>query len=170
MMGNRSSGNKIKEGQNSNEDGKSDIYIQDLPIPPHILEEILIRINNSRDIGYVCPLVCHRWYDVLSAPGFWINYMTYRSLDLPPTHLRSEPSLNIKKVCIKQAFMRNLIRNPSGDGGSLQNWEVGENGGDGFSVERPPLGCINSSVDISAAFATSFGWCSKFQIIDLWKE
>ncbi|VDM96396.1 unnamed protein product [Onchocerca ochengi] len=150
--------------------GKSDIYIQDIPIPPQILAEILIRINNPRDIGYVCPLVCRRWYNVLSAPGFWINYMTYRSLDLPPIFLRSEPSLNIKKVCLKQAFTRNLIRNPSGDDGSLQSWEIGESGGDGFIVERPPVGCRNSLVDIPAAFATSFGWCSKFQIIDLWRE
>lgn len=75
--------------------------------------------------------VCRRWYSILSAPGFWINYMIYRSLDLPPSFLRSEPSLNVKKVSIKQAFRRNLISNPSGDDGSFESWEIGEYGGDG---------------------------------------
>ncbi|CAG9533929.1 unnamed protein product [Cercopithifilaria johnstoni] len=163
-----SSKNEIDD--QSDEEGKSDIYVRGALIPPQILAEILIRVNNSRDIGYVCPLVCHRWYSILSAPGFWINYMIYRSLDLPPSFLRSEPSLNVKKVSLKQAFRRNLISNPSGDDGSLRNWELGEYGGDGFEVERPPMGCMYPLEDIPVAFATSFGWCSKFQIIDLWKE
>lgn len=38
-------------------EGTSDIYIRGTPIPPQILAEILIRVNNSRDVGYVCPLV-----------------------------------------------------------------------------------------------------------------
>ncbi|KAL3986301.1 F-box associated region family protein [Acanthocheilonema viteae] len=151
------------------QEGKSDIYVQGALIPPQILAEILIRVNNPRDVGYVCPLVCHRWYDILSAPGFWISYMIYRSLDLPPSFLRNEPSLNIKKVSLKQAFRRNLISNPSGADGSMRGWELGEDGGDGFKVERPPLGCVNPE-DISVAFATSFDWCSKFQVIDLWKK
>uniref|UniRef100_A0A0R3RTK6 FBA domain-containing protein n=1 Tax=Elaeophora elaphi TaxID=1147741 RepID=A0A0R3RTK6_9BILA len=166
-------------------EGKNDIYIRGVPIPPQILAEILIRVNNSRDIGYVCPLVCHRWYNVLSASGFWISYMIYRSMDLPPSFLRSEPSLNVKKISLKQAFRRNLISNPSGEDGSLRGWELSEYGdiykltlnlhGDDsdearFQVERPPVGCINALEDIPVAFATSFGWCSKFQIIDLWKE
>ncbi|EJD74464.1 hypothetical protein LOAG_18227 [Loa loa] len=141
------------------EKGKDDIYIQGVPIPPQILAEILIRVDNPRDIGYICPLVCRRWYSVLSAPGFWINYMIYRSLDLPPSSLRSEPSLNVKKVSIKQAFRRNLINNPSGGDGFLSE----------FEVEKPPIGCV-STEDIPVAFVTSYGWCSKFQVIDLWKE
>ncbi|EFO12550.2 F-box associated region family protein, partial [Loa loa] len=38
-----------------------------------------------------------------------------------------------------------------------------------FEVEKPPIGCV-STEDIPVAFVTSYGWCSKFQIIDLWKE
>uniref|UniRef100_A0A915PF04 FBA domain-containing protein n=1 Tax=Setaria digitata TaxID=48799 RepID=A0A915PF04_9BILA len=154
------------EAKDQSDEGRSDICIHGAPIPPQILTEILIRVDNPHDIGYVC----RRWRSVLSAPGFWVNYMMYRSLDLPPSSLRSEPSLNVKKVSIKRTFNRNLVRNPSGGDGSLQNWEVGENGGDGFVIEKPPKGCADSSIDIPIAFATSYGWCSKFQIIDLWKE
>lgn len=57
--------------------------------------------------------------------------MIYRSMDLPPTFLRSEPSLNIKKISLRRGFKRNLISNPSGDDGSLRSWELGEYGGDG---------------------------------------
>ncbi|VDM96030.1 unnamed protein product [Thelazia callipaeda] len=151
--------------------GNNDIYIGDAPIPPEVLTEILIRSGSPRSILCVCSLVCHRWCKILSAPGFWIRYMEFQSLNLPPTFLRSEPLLNIKKVSIKQPFGRNLIRNPSGDNGSFDNWQVRENDGDGFIIEKPPVGCSNSSAyDISTAFATSFGWCSKVQVVDLWRE
>uniref|UniRef100_A0A1I8EX86 F-box associated region family protein n=1 Tax=Wuchereria bancrofti TaxID=6293 RepID=A0A1I8EX86_WUCBA len=150
------------------EEGKSDIYLHGVPIPPQILAEILVRVDSRRSVGYICPLVCRRWYNVLSAPGFWISYMTYRSMDLPPICLRNEPSLNVKKVSLKQAFGRNLISNPSGDDG-YQNWEICEDGGDEFEIEKPPVGCVTVE-DIPIAFVTSYEWCSKFQIIDLWKE
>ncbi|VIO99104.1 F-box only protein 26, putative [Brugia malayi] len=150
------------------EEGKSDIYLHGVPIPPQILAEILVRVDGRRDVGYICPLVCRRWYNVLSAPGFWISYMIYRSMDLPPSFLRNEPSLNVKKVSLQQAFGRNLISNPSGDDG-YQNWEIYEDGGDEFEIEKPPVGCI-ALEEIPVAFVTSYDWCSKFQIIDLWKE
>ncbi|VDM09321.1 unnamed protein product [Wuchereria bancrofti] len=147
---------------------KSNIYLHGISIPSQILAEVLVRVDSRRDVGYVCPLVCRRWYNVLSAPGFWINYMIYRSMDLPPSCLRNESSLNVKKVSLMQAFGRNLINNPSGDDG-YESWEMGENGGDGFEIEKPPVGCIPVE-NIPVAFVTSYDWCSKFQIIDLWKE
>ncbi|VDN83026.1 unnamed protein product [Brugia pahangi] len=193
------------ENEEIDEEGKSDIYLHGVPIPPQILAEILVRVDGRRDVGYICPLVCRRWYNVLSAPGFWISYMIYRSMDLPPSFLRNEPSLNVKKVSLQQAFGRNLISNPSGDDG-YQNWEIYEDGdpcrsqifisdlnpltlygGDSdeagelrekwlrtsirmeFGIEKPPVGCI-ALEEIPVAFVTSYDWCSKFQIIDLWKE
>ncbi|KAK6108999.1 F-box associated region family protein [Brugia pahangi] len=156
------------ENEEIDEEGKSDIYLHGVPIPPQILAEILVRVDGRRDVGYICPLVCRRWYNVLSAPGFWISYMIYRSMDLPPSFLRNEPSLNVKKVSLQQAFGRNLISNPSGDDG-YQNWEIYEDGGDEFGIEKPPVGCI-ALEEIPVAFVTSYDWCSKFQIIDLWKE
>ncbi|VIO99304.1 F-box associated region family protein [Brugia malayi] len=150
------------------EEDESNIYIHGIPIPSQILAEVLVRVDNRRDVGYICPLICRRWYSVLSAPGFWISYMIYRSMDLPPNSLRNEPSLNVKKVSLMQAFGRNLISNPSGDD-RYESWEMGENGGDGFGIEKPPVGCVPVE-NIPVAFVTSYDWCSKFQIIDLWKE
>ncbi|VDN21347.1 unnamed protein product [Gongylonema pulchrum] len=139
-------------------------------IPVQILSEILLRIDDIRTIGYVCPLVCRQWNDVLMAPGFWINYMQYRSVTLPPPSLRKIPELNIKKVALLQPFGRNLLTNPSGEE-AYNGWRITSNGGSGFQIECPPEGCSSClEEDIPVAFATSHDWCRKHQIVDLWKE
>ncbi|VDK66256.1 unnamed protein product, partial [Anisakis simplex] len=142
-----------------------DVMINGELIPPQVLAEIFSRIDNIVVLGYVC----RRWNDVLSAPGFWIDCMTHRSMELPPVSLRSAKALNMKKVCLKEPFERNLIENPSGEK-KLNGWSVTENGGDGVQIETPPISCTaNLDEDIPIAFATSFAWCTMHCIIDLWK-
>ncbi|VDN29162.1 unnamed protein product [Gongylonema pulchrum] len=77
----------------------------------------------------------------------------------------------MKKVALLRPFGRNLIVNPSGEDG-FKGWKVEMNGGDGFKIERPPEGCANyiGMENVSVAFATSYHWCRKYQIIDLCKE
>ncbi|VDM48311.1 unnamed protein product [Toxocara canis] len=146
-----------------------DIMINGEPIPPQILAEIFLRIDSSAVVGYICPLVCRRWNDVLSATGFWIDYMKRRSRIVPPPSLRSEPLLNMKKVCLKQPFGRNLIINPSGEK-KFEGWSIRENGGDRIKIEKPPLNCAASiNEDIPMAFVTSYGWGKMCCVVDLWE-
>lgn len=151
-----------------NSSTNSDIYINNRIIPPQILSEILIRINCPKTIGYICPLVCKRWYEVLLSSGFWINYMKYWSLNMPPNRIRNEEYINIKKIALKQPYGRNLINNPSGEHG-FNGWNIRANGGDGFLIEKPPFGCTPNE-DIQIAFVTSFYWCKKYYVVDLWNE
>uniref|UniRef100_A0A183EN91 FBA domain-containing protein n=1 Tax=Gongylonema pulchrum TaxID=637853 RepID=A0A183EN91_9BILA len=146
------------------------------------LTEIFRRIDDAKTVGYICPLVdcyiivfllvqvCRRWHYVLSLPGFWISYMKYRSQTLPPHSLRLVPELNTKKVAFIQPFGKNLITNPSGEN-SMGGWIVTDKEGHGFNIERPPNGCAECLEEhISVAFVTSYGWCRKYYVVDLWKE
>uniref|UniRef100_F1KZN4 F-box only protein 6 n=1 Tax=Ascaris suum TaxID=6253 RepID=F1KZN4_ASCSU len=147
-----------------------DIMVNGEPIAPQILAEVFLRIDNSVTVGYICPLVCRRWHNVLSAAGFWIDYMRRRSRIIPPPALRSEQLLNMKKVCLKQPFERNLIGNPSGEK-NFDGWTIRENGGNRIIIENPPLGCATKlDDDIAVCFATSFGWGKMCYVVDLWKE
>uniref|UniRef100_A0A915BNK9 FBA domain-containing protein n=1 Tax=Parascaris univalens TaxID=6257 RepID=A0A915BNK9_PARUN len=146
-----------------------DIMVNGEPIAPQILAEVFLRIDNSVTVGYICPLVCRRWHNVLSAAGFWIDYMRRRSRTIPPPALRSEPLLNMKKVCLKQPFGRNLIDNPSGEK-NFDGWTIRENGGNRIIIENPPLSCASELDNIAVCFATSFGWGKMCYVVDLWKE
>uniref|UniRef100_A0A915BMA0 FBA domain-containing protein n=1 Tax=Parascaris univalens TaxID=6257 RepID=A0A915BMA0_PARUN len=147
-----------------------DIMVYGEPIPPQILAEIFMRIDRKIIVGCICPLVCRRWHNVLSAAGFWIDYMRRRSRTIPPPALRSESLLNMKKVCFKQPFERNLIDNPSGEK-NFDGWTVLDNGGDRMIVEKPPLNCsTNLDDEIPLAFVTSYGWGTMRYVIDLWNE
>uniref|UniRef100_F1L5W2 F-box only protein 6 n=2 Tax=Ascaris suum TaxID=6253 RepID=F1L5W2_ASCSU len=147
-----------------------DIMVHGEPIPPQILAEIFMRIDRKMTVGCICPMVCRRWHNVLSAAGFWIDYMRRRSRIIPPPALRSEQLLNMKKVCLKQPFERNLIGNPSGEK-NFDGWTIRENGGNRIIIENPPLGCATKlDDDIAVCFATSFGWGKMCYVVDLWKE
>ncbi|KAK6641688.1 hypothetical protein RUM44_013403 [Polyplax serrata] len=69
---------------------------------------------------------------------------------------------------------------PAGE--KLKYWDILSSGGDGWGVEKPPLGCdnlsencetVNVSSDIithNSCFVTSYYSCTKKQLIDLRKE
>ncbi|XP_063797937.1 F-box only protein 2-like [Pseudophryne corroboree] len=63
---------------------------------------------------------------------------------------------------------RNLIKNPCGEEG-LKYWEDIEAGGDGWKVVDLP-GAIFPLHLVKKYFASSYGWCSKSQLIDLLQE
>ncbi|XP_058010676.1 stonustoxin subunit alpha-like isoform X2 [Ahaetulla prasina] len=66
---------------------------------------------------------------------------------------------------------RNLVKNPNGEEG-LQHWKDVQNGGDGWKVEELPgdSGKDFPREEVHTYFVSSFGWCSKSQIIDLQAE
>ncbi|XP_075046322.1 F-box only protein 2-like [Mixophyes fleayi] len=66
---------------------------------------------------------------------------------------------------------KNLIKNCCGEE-ELECWVDVENGGDGWKVEDLPgdNGGDFPSDEVSKYFASSFGWCSKSQVLDLLNE
>ncbi|XP_072039827.1 F-box only protein 6-like [Amphiura filiformis] len=77
----------------------------------------------------------------------------------------------------KAPYTRNLIRNCSGQDGLKHGWNILENGGNYWKVEKDhggsddlPEEALALSNNVSYNFATSYGWCSMEQIIDLTKE
>ncbi|KAJ1109094.1 hypothetical protein NDU88_006460 [Pleurodeles waltl] len=60
---------------------------------------------------------------------------------------------------------RNLLKNPSASEG-FSHWQI-ENDGDGWEI----VDLEGSSVAVAPrAFASSYGWCAKWQTIDLYDE
>ncbi|XP_056398211.1 F-box only protein 2 isoform X2 [Hyla sarda] len=66
---------------------------------------------------------------------------------------------------------RNLIKNPCGEE-EFKYWEIVEDGGDGWKVEKLPGDCgvAFPAGGIFKYFTTSSKCCSKTQVIDLLKE
>lgn len=56
----------------------------------------------------------------------------------------------------------------------IANWKILNNGGDGWQVERPPVGAnpVPEDIDVSGhgCFVSSYTSCTKAQVIDLKKE
>lgn len=60
---------------------------------------------------------------------------------------------------------RNLLLNPNASEG-LSHWEV-DNGGNGWDVVETEC-CSFGACSQSKAFVSSFDWCTKWQVVDLW--
>ncbi|KHN71294.1 F-box only protein 2, partial [Toxocara canis] len=146
------------------------IIVAGVAVPPQIFEEIFQRIDCRQTLILSCPLVCRCWNEILSLAGFWIGYMKYHRMVVPPRALVAESILNLRKICLKQPFERNLIDNPSGEK-DFEGWIINADGGDGFNVEHPPRGLtVVLKEVIPTSFSTSYGYCYKYCCIDLWQE
>ncbi|XP_028651214.1 F-box only protein 2-like [Erpetoichthys calabaricus] len=135
-----------------------------LHLPDEVLRLIFSHVPASALLTR-CQYVCKRWHDILSSQAFWkFKYME----DWPHfgSHKMAISTVcNWKKICLKDPFRRNLIKNPCGED-SWNSWRV-HNGGDGWSFIR------FTSEDlphVCSAFGSSFHWSVKSQTIDLIEE
>ncbi|XP_028264765.1 F-box only protein 6-like isoform X2 [Parambassis ranga] len=131
-------------------------------VPLEILEEIFLNLPPHQVVCH-CRLVCHEWKEIADSDSLWrerCKRERYRPCD----------SSRIPKdwrffyfACKKR---RNLIKNPRTVDG-MKEWEIVQNGGHSWKIEDVMVPHPNGA---RRNFVTSFGMCTKTQLIKLARE
>ncbi|XP_008276804.1 F-box only protein 44-like [Stegastes partitus] len=129
----------------------------------YILEEIFLKLP-PQQVVVLCRVVCHQWKEVADSESFWRQRC--RREGYHPSCASKIPSdwRKFYFLCIER---RNLLRNPRGEQG-LNGWRILKNGGDRWAVHGIRKSLPDDS--IQSNFVTSFGMCTKMQLIDLENE
>lgn len=146
-------------------------FIENCSIPEELLLKILCYVDHKTLVG--CHLVCKHWNFLIK------DYVWQKKAELT---LGKSLILNPKTawtvyyfICDEKPFYKNLIKNHSGEYGPNKHWVILENGGNGWSAERPPKGVKplpNDPVFENKyyCFVASFSKCWKEQVINLVQE
>lgn len=136
-------------------------------IPEGVLLEIMSFVP-AHDLILCCRLVCSLWRDIIDSPALWKKKsqkdgLVSRQCQRIPPDWRMFYFLHKKK--------RNLLKNPFAAEG-FQHWEIKQNSGDEWKVEQLPgdHGQPFPDENVKDYFVTSYGLCSKSQLIDLYEE
>lgn len=154
-----------------NETSNNGSIIENKIIPDELLSKILCYTEPIALLQ--CQLVCKHWFNLIQ------NYVWHKRAEL--TVRKTLPSTGKTPwtiyyfICEGKPFYKNLIKNHSGEFGLLQNWNITENGGDGWNVECPPkavrlLPDDPVFEDKNFCFVTSFSKCWKEQVVNLIDE
>ncbi|XP_027872901.1 F-box only protein 6-like [Xiphophorus couchianus] len=134
-----------------------------IPLPLDILEEIFLNLPRQH-VVCVCRLVCRQWKDVADSESFWRERCRREGYQLrDPSKVPSNWRL-FYFLCKKR---RNLIKNPRAED-EFQGWRILKNGGDKWKIEGSMVKHSNPAVQKN--FVTSYGWCTKEQVINLMEE
>ncbi|XP_057318516.1 uncharacterized protein LOC130663360 isoform X1 [Microplitis mediator] len=140
-------------------------------IPEELLGELLCYVDYKSLLN--CQLVCKRWKELIQ------KYVWRKKAELNVGHtlqcLSGMPWTAYYKICKKNPFDRNLIKNNSGQEGLDKHWVITRQGGDNWLVESPPSGVPPLPDDPifegkSSCFVTSYHLCKKQQTVDLIDE
>lgn len=137
------------------------------PVPDEVLVLILSWVP-ARTLATRCRLVCRRWRAVVDGPTVWRLQLERAGCAacLEAARLGPLPPAAWARLCVLRPLGRNLLRNPCGVE-KFTHWRV-RSGGNGWAIEenRRPL----EGAPAQTCFVSSFGWCSKSQLIDLLAE
>ncbi|XP_036447208.1 F-box only protein 44-like [Colossoma macropomum] len=137
---------------------------QDCPdLPVAVIEEIILNLPADQALR-VCRLVCREWKVVVDSASFWREKC--RREGLKPRCITTE-LWDWKTFYFLFKEARNLLKNPSADE-SFSGWEIIQNGGDGWTIER--IFAPHPDNTVTKCFVTSYHSCLKCQLIDLEKE
>ena len=141
-------------------------------MPEELQAEILCHVDYKSLLN--CQLVCKRWRILIQ------SYVWRKKAEVTLGRL-----LLVDKdahwhiyylMCKKKPFERNFIKNSSGEHGQKKYWTIISDGGDGWTVENPPVGVppLPTNDPVLAGkqfcFATSYRTSLKVQRIDLEAE
>lgn len=128
-----------------------------------ILEEIFLNLPYEQ-VVCVCRLVCHQWKAVADTESLWKERCRREGYHLRDASKVPTDWRMFYYLCKKR---RNLLKNPRGEE-KMKGWQILENGGDRWKIEKPMVPHPNDKVKMN--FVTSYGMCRKAQLIDLKKE
>uniref|UniRef100_A0A3B5QLU6 F-box only protein 6-like n=1 Tax=Xiphophorus maculatus TaxID=8083 RepID=A0A3B5QLU6_XIPMA len=134
-----------------------------IPLQLDILEEIFLNLP-PQHVVCVCRLVCRQWKDVADSESFWRERCRREGYQLrDPSKVPS----NWRLFYFLSKKRRNLIKNPRAED-EFQGWRILKNGGNKWKIEGSMVKHSNPAVQKN--FVTSYGWCTKEQVINLKDE
>ncbi|XP_040917439.1 F-box only protein 6-like [Toxotes jaculatrix] len=132
-------------------------------VPLEILEEIFLNLPPDH-VVCICRLVCRQWKEVADSESLWHERCRREGYRLREASRTPADWRLFYFLCKKR---RNLLKNPRGEQ-KMKGWQIVENGGDMWKVERPMVPHPDETVQKN--FVTSYVMCKKAQLIDLEKE
>ncbi|KAK9872628.1 hypothetical protein WA026_018761 [Henosepilachna vigintioctopunctata] len=114
-------------------------------------------------------LVCKKWYNIIKMHSLW-NTIYFRKYKKIPKHLPWYTFYALFRSPIY--FEGNLLKNNCGQE-KFKYWKCIGNGGNKFRVENEPVGSDPYPIDCpdfvnaTSCFVTSYGICTKNQVIHL---
>ncbi|KAM6982073.1 F-box only protein 6-like [Tautogolabrus adspersus] len=160
-MGAAQSSDSIKRRSGSTGSSTSLSQVEMFPVfPLDILEEIFLNLP-LHQVVCICRLVCHQWKGVADCDSLWRERCRREGYHLKDASKVPKDWRLFYYLCKQR---RNLLKNPKGEE-KLKKWEITDNGGDKWKVEKIKVPHPNEAVQIN--FITSYGLCRKMQLIDL---
>ncbi|XP_062871939.1 F-box only protein 6-like [Trichomycterus rosablanca] len=132
-------------------------------LPIFIVEEILQNLPAEK-VVCVCRLVCREWKLLVDGTAFWRKRCRREGFEPHDTNKMPRDWKIFYFLCKNR---RNLLKNPDAKYG-FQHWKIIDNGGDQWIVDR--LFKDHPDETVNKCFVTSYGKCSKQQLINLEKE
>ncbi|KAI8505037.1 glycoprotein catabolic process [Branchiostoma belcheri] len=133
-------------------------------------EEVLVLVLSflpGKELVRNARLVCKGWKDTVDRPTIW-RKKCLREGRFVVGQMGPQPT-DWRTFYFKNPYRRNLVKNPSGEEG-MRHWNVLENGGEGWKVEKF-VGCkAFPNPAVQSNFVTSYGWAVREQQIDLLAE
>ncbi|CAD6204913.1 GSCOCG00003047001-RA-CDS [Cotesia congregata] len=155
------------------EDENNGLMLADKYIPEELIGELLCYVDHKSLLN--CQLVCRRWKDLIREYVFRKKAEMTFGQSLQCLSNCEDPWKIYYKICKKNPFERNLLKNHSGQDGLKKHWVITRQGGDHWKIESPPVGVPPLPKDpvfegSNSCFVTSYSQCSKRQLIDLLDE
>ncbi|XP_068934432.1 F-box only protein 2 [Petaurus breviceps papuanus] len=141
--------------------------MDDLPDP--VLIQILASLP-ATELVHVCRLVCQQWKALVDGPALWLFKCQQEGLARENQFEEDRDNWQLYYFLCK--WKRNLLKNVFGED-EFEAWEEVETGGDGWKVEEIPGDCgcdFPEDENVKKYFVTSYEWCRKAQVVDLWAE
>lgn len=155
----------------SDQFGDNGLMLSDVYLPIELIQRILCYADERTLLN--CRRVCKRWNEILE-DYVWRRKAEWRiGFKLSSNNVLGWKDFYL--ISAKNIFNRNLLKNHSGEEGLQRHWQVIEDGGDGWTVECPPVGVpplpqAPEFENKQHCFVTSYFDCYKEYVIDLVKE
>lgn len=139
-----------------------------MDLPEQLIEYVLTFVNH-KDLLKNCRRTCKLFRGIIDSNGFWKIKCLRDGKVIPAFNLEELPPRYYQRIYIGNPYGRNLLRNGHGDSpkGTFAFWHIMENGGDGWKYEETPGGADPLPLEKQGCFVTSYGPCTKKQIINL---
>lgn len=164
--------NKDESRVEFDEDSNNGMILSDHYIPAELLIDLMCNYIDEKTL-LSCQRVCKRW-NILITDFVWHKKAERKS----KTKFPQDDKLTWKDyylIYAKNLFIKNLLKNHSGEEGLSDHWNIVSNGGDRWIVECPPVGAPSlpegpEFENKEHCFVTSFTVSTKEQVIDLYNE
>uniref|UniRef100_A0A1E1X7R7 Putative a receptor for ubiquitination targets n=1 Tax=Amblyomma aureolatum TaxID=187763 RepID=A0A1E1X7R7_9ACAR len=142
-----------------------------MDLPEQLIEYVLSFLDH-KDLLNNCRHTCKLFRNIIDSNSFWKNKCLQDGKVIPAFSLEELPPRYYQRIYIGNPYGRNLLRNGHGDSpkGAFAFWQIIENGGDGWKYEENPDGTDALPLEKQGCFATSYGPCTKQQVINLVSE